>query len=77
MEENATRFREIEMALARLEERSVEADKKAEQQLETIQNIRKDVEDLKIGYAKVWALFAVGGWFVGAATSILAQTVGR
>lgn len=72
-----TRLREIETALARMEERSIEAERKIEQQLENMQKIQKDVEELKIGYAKVWALFAVGGWFVGAATSILAQTVGR
>ncbi len=72
-----TRLREIETALARMEERSIEGERKIEQQLENMQKIQKDVEELKIGYAKVWALFAVGGWFVGAATSILAQTVGR
>ncbi len=71
------RLREIETALARMEERSIEGERKIEQQLENMQKIQKDVEELKIGYAKVWALFAVGGWFVGAATSILAQTVGR
>lgn len=71
------RLREIETALARMEERYIEGERKIEQQLENMQKIQKDVEELKIGYAKVWALFAVGGWFVGAATSILAQTVGR
>lgn len=71
------RLREIETALARMEERYIEGERKIEQQLDNMQKIQKDVEELKIGYAKVWALFAVGGWFVGAATSILAQTVGR
>ncbi len=68
------RLREIETTLAKLEERSEEAEKRMVEQIEEIQKLRKDIEDLKIGYAKVWALFAIGGWFVGAATSIFVSS---
>lgn len=71
MDEIYARLREMEMSLSAAVAKIEEMEKKSEDQTEMIRKIQHDVEDLKIGYSKVWMLCMVVGWIAGIFTPIL------
>lgn len=63
--------KELAAAVAKIEE----LERKSEAQTKMIETLQSSVEALKIGYAKMWVAFAIGGWLLGVFTPIIINHV--